>query len=132
MKGITKELLKIVKRDISHDLEIILNPNGLRVNFIYNPDHIFDPSYWEIVPIQYDIISGGCYIDHKDYVLKFHPTSSGMDTYEVSIVLEIMQCLESHGEEIYKYCKNCNAENRKFYKEIYKDDNEFESPLEAE
>lgn len=116
MKGVDKlDLLRdikdILKNDKEHHLKIEVDCYSVKVYLEYDPEMNFDEK--TIIPIEYTTIEEFAYIPDDEYREKFNINDFGLDLHEITLVKEIMEYLESHGEDIRELCNGYSWEDRK-------------------
>ncbi len=102
MEKLLKELLNIVADDRLHSLKIIIEPFSVKVVLDCDTEQLLNSPKQEI-PIMYEPLGKFAYIPNEEFKENFNPEEYGIDSDEIVLINKIMQCLESHGEEIEEY-----------------------------
>ena len=90
MINIVEDIAKIMKYDKSHNVKVVVKPNGITVSLSEGILNNFCD-----IPIKYDRLDG-IYIDICD----------------INIVKDIMEYLENHMNELDELCTQCNWSGR--------------------
>ena len=110
----------IRNKDTEHMLKIVVDWSGVTVYLDYDPEKDFKEKC--IIPIRCDAYDGFAYIPDDEYREKFHPNDYGIEYKEIILIKEIMECLESHKEEINDLCVGYDWEDREFINEESEDE----------
>ena len=102
MDKLLKALLDIMEGDELHSLKIIIEPYSIKVVLDCDTEQLSESSKLEI-PIEYETLGRFAYIPNEEFKENFNPEEYGIDSNEIILINKIMQCLESHGEEIDEY-----------------------------
>lgn len=98
MINVVEDIVKIVKYDKSHNVEVVVNPNGVTVSLSEGSfNEVFD------IPIKYD--SDGIYIDNEKQ-------KGVIGICDINIVKDIMEYLENHMNELDELCIQCDWSGR--------------------
>jgi hypothetical protein len=98
MINVVEDIVKIVKYDKSHNVEVVVNPNGVTVSLSEGSfNEVFD------IPIKYD--SDGIYIDNEKQ-------KGVIGICDINIVKDIMEYLEKHMNELDELCTQCDWSGR--------------------
>lgn len=98
MINVAEDIAKIMKYDKSHNVKVVIEPNGITVSLSEgNFDEVFD------IPIKYD--SDGIYIDNEKQ-------KGVISIYDINIVKDIMEYLEDHMSELDELCTQCDWSGR--------------------
>ena len=98
MINVVEDIVKIVKYDKSHNVEVVVNPNGVTVSLSEGSfNEVFD------IPIKYD--SDGIYIDNEKQ-------KGVIGICDINIVKDIMEYLEKHMNEPDELCTQCDWSGR--------------------
>ena len=88
MINVVEDIAKIMKYDKSHNVKVVVEPNGITVSLSEgNFDEVF------VIPIKYD--SDGIYIDNEKQ-------KGVIGICDINIVKDIMEYLEKQHNEIKK------------------------------
>nr|DAZ45203.1 MAG TPA: hypothetical protein [Caudoviricetes sp.] len=99
MINVIEDIAKIMKYDKSHNVKVVVKPNGITVSLSEgNFDEVFD------IPIKYDCLEG-IYINNKKQ-------KGVIGICDIDIVKDIMKYLEDHSNELYDLCTQCNWSGR--------------------
>ena len=99
MINVVEDIAKIVKCDKSHNVKVVVEPNGITVSLSgVNVDELFD------IPIKYDC-SDGIYIDNEKQ-------KGVIGICDINIVKDIMEYLEDHMNELDELCTQCDWSGR--------------------
>jgi len=99
MINVAEDIAKIMKYDKSHNVEVVVNPNGVTVSLSEESfDDVCD------IPIKYDC-SDGIYIDNEKQ-------KGVIGICEINIVKDIMEYLENHMNELDELCTQCDWSGR--------------------
>ena len=97
-------------KDKEHHLQIVVDDLEIKVYLIY--DHELEYQEDTIIPIVYDLTDKCAYISDSEYREKFKPCDYGIDLHEISIIKDIMQYLEKHGDELESIVYGFNYQDR--------------------
>lgn len=98
MINVAEDIAKIMKYDKSHNVEVVVNPNGVTVSLSEGSfNEVFD------IPIKYD--SDGIYIDNEKQ-------RGVIGICDINIVKDIMEYLEKHMNELDELCIQCDWSGR--------------------
>lgn len=98
MINVVEDITKIVKCDKSHNVKVVVEPNGITVSLSEgNFDEVFD------IPIKYDY--SGIYIDNKKQ-------KGVIGICDIDIIKNIMEYLEDHTSELDELCTQCDWSGR--------------------
>lgn len=98
MINVAEDITKIMKYDKSHNVEVVVNPNGVTVSLSEGSfNEVFD------IPIKYD--SDGIYIDNEKQ-------KGVIGICDINIVKDIMEYLENHMNELDELCTQCDWSGR--------------------
>ena len=98
MINVAEDIAKIMKYDKSHNVKVVVEPNGITVSLSEGSfNEVFD------IPIKYD--SDGIYIDYP-------PQKGVIGICDISIVKDIMEYLENHMNELDELCTQCDWSGR--------------------
>ena len=99
MINVAEDIAKIMKYDKSHNVEVVVNPNGVTVSLSEGSfDDVCD------IPIKYDC-SDGIYIDNEKQ-------KGVIGICDINIVKDIMEYLENHMDELDELCTQCDWSGR--------------------
>ena len=99
MINVIEDIAKIMKYDKSHNVKVVVKPNGITVSLSEgNFDEVFD------IPIKYDCLEG-IYINNKKQ-------KGVIGICDIDIVKDIMKYLEDNSNELYDLCTQCNWSGR--------------------
>lgn len=99
MINIVEDIAKIMKYDKSHNVKVVVKPNGITVSLSEGiPNNFCD------IPIKYDRLDG-IYIDNKKQ-------KGVIGICDINIVKDIMEYLENHMNELDELCTQCNWSGR--------------------
>lgn len=111
--NLIKDLKNIIKDDTEHFLEINVAWDGVRVYLDYDPNTEFEEKY--VIPIYYDTVEQFAYIPDDEYRKKYNKDGSldyGIDSHEAKLIYEIMEYLETYGDEIKELCSELDFQER--------------------
>lgn len=99
MINIVEDITKIVKCDKSHNVKVAVMSNGITISLI-------EGSFNDVcnIPIKYDCLEG-IYIDNKKQ-------KGVIGICDISIIKDIMEYLEDHGNELNELCTQCDWSGR--------------------
>lgn len=98
MINVIEDITKIMKYDKSHNVKVVVEPNGIIVSLSEGSfNEVFD------IPIKYDC--DGIYIDNKKQ-------KGVIGICEINIVKDIMEYLEDHMNELDELCTQCDWSGR--------------------
>ena len=98
MINVVEDIAKIMKYDKSHNVKVVVEPNGITVSLSEgNFDEVF------VIPIKYD--SDGIYIDNEKQ-------KGVIGICDINIVKDIMKYLEKHMDELDELCTQCDWSGR--------------------
>mgnify|MGYP003291505636 CR=1 FL=1 len=106
-----KNIKEIVKNDKEHNVKIEIDSLGVKVYLDYDPSNDYEEK--TLIPIEYTVAEEFAYIPDNEYREKFNVNDYGIDLYEITLIKEIMECLESHKHEIGELCRGYSWESRK-------------------
>lgn len=89
MINVVEDIAKILKYDKSHNVKVVVEPNGVTV---FLNEHNYDSN----VPIKYDC-SDGIYIDNEKQ-------NGVIGICDIDIIKNIMEYLEDHTSELNEMC----------------------------
>ena len=99
MINIIEDIAKIMKYDKSHNVKVVVEPNGITISLSDgNFNDVFD------IPIEYDC-SYGIYIDNEKQ-------NGVIGICDINIVKDIMEYLEDHMNELDELCTQCDWSGR--------------------
>lgn len=99
MINVIEDIAKIMKCDKSHNVKVVVEPNGITVSLSDgNFDDFID------IPIKYDC-SNGIYIDNEKQ-------KGVIGICDISIIKDIMEYLEKHMNELDELCTQCDCSGR--------------------
>lgn len=99
MINVVEDIVKIMKFDKSHNVKVVVEPNGITVSLSEgNFGEVFD------IPIKYDC-SDGIYIDNEKQ-------KGVIGICDINIVKDIMEYLEKHMNELDDLCTQCDWSGR--------------------
>ena len=95
MINVVEDIAKVVKYDKSHNVKVVVEPNGITVSL--------SEGNFEI-PIKYDC-SDGIYIDNEKQ-------KGVIGICDINIIKDIMEYLEKHMNELDELCTQCDWSGR--------------------
>lgn len=99
MINVVEDIVKIMKCDKSHNVNVVVNPNGVTVS-------LSEGSFNDVcdIPIKYEC-SDGVYIDNDKQ-------KGSIYACDIDIIKNIMEYLESHMDELDELCTQCDWSGR--------------------
>lgn len=99
MINVVEDIAKIMKYDKSHNVKVLIEPNGVTVS-------LSEGSFNDIcdIPIKYEC-SDGVYIDNDKQ-------EGSIYACDIDIIKNIMEYLEDHMNELDELCNQCDWSGR--------------------
>ena len=108
--NLLEDIKDIVKNDKEHNVKVEIDRYTVRVYLDCDNENFCDER--TMIPIEYTTLEEFAYIPDDEYRAKFNVNDFGIDLYEIRLIKEIMEYLESHGEEICELCRGYSWEYR--------------------
>lgn len=93
MINVAEDIAKIMKHDTSHNVKVVVEPNGVTI-------FLNEKEYDSIIPIKYEC-ENGIYISNEKQ-------QSVISICEIDIIKDIMEYLEEHMDELDELCNKCD------------------------
>lgn len=97
MINVVEDVVKILKNDRSHNVKVVVEPNGVTI-------FLNDRDYDDSIPIKYDCVNGIC-IDNKKQ-------KGVISIYNIDIIKNIMKYLKNSMDELDELCTQCDWSDR--------------------
>lgn len=104
MINVVEDIAKIMKYDKSHNVKVVVEPNGITVSLSEGILNDFCDKDFCDIPIKYDR-SDGLYIDNKKQM-------GVIGICDINIIKNIMEYLEDHMNELDDLCTQCDWSGR--------------------
>ena len=101
---------KLMKNDSEHFLKMEVSWHGIAVYLDYEPDLQFSENC--VIPIRYTALERFAYIPDTEYREMFNQNDFRIEENEITLIKNIMDCLNEHDDEIQELCKLCDLSVR--------------------
>lgn len=101
---------KLMENDSEHFLKMEVSWDGIAVYLDYDPALQFEENC--VIPIRYTAVERFAYIPDTEYREMFNPNDFGIEENEITLIKNIMDCLNEHGDEIQELCNLCDLSVR--------------------
>lgn len=101
---------KLMENDSEHFLKMEVSLDGIAVYLDYDPALQFKKNC--VIPIRYTAVERFAYIPDTEYREMFNPNDFGIEENEITLIKNIMDCLNEHDDEIQELCNLCDLNVR--------------------